>query len=207
MGKIEQSYYRIKLNDPAAPSFCSFSKPYFGTLADIAVVMESMKERGVYPDTVEAFVRYLEGELDAEHYVCYIKTKLLHPVELIAMERLEVDEAEWEHTNTWGSIYKMRAAKISVAQAVFKDGEDYCRCIRPEFVDLQYNSFRRDCWRNVGRNFWGNTGMMRVCGDKCSTTLFVEEQRATELGAVLSNLGDVSKLDYSKVCDEIFGDG
>lgn len=207
MSKIEQSYYRIELNDPAAPSFCSFSKPYFGTLADISEVMESMKERGVYPDTVEAFARYLEGELDAEHYVCYNKTTLLHPVELIAMERLEVDDAEWEHTNTWGAIYRMRAAKISVAQAVFKDGEDYCRCIRPEFVNLQYNSLRRDCWRDVGRNFWGNTGMMRACGDKCSTTLFVEEQRATELGAVLSNLGDVSKLDYSKVCDEIFGDG
>ena len=169
--------------------------------------MLKVSTNGEYPDTVEAFTRYLEGELEAEHYVCYNKTKILHPVELIAMERLEVDNAEWEHTNTWGAIYRMRAAKISVAQAVFKDGEDYCRCIRPEFVNLQYNSLRRDCWRDVGRNFWGNTGMMRVCGDKCSTTLFVEEQRATELGAVLSNLGDVSKLDYSKVCDEIFGDG
>ena len=207
MSKIKQSYYRIELNDPAVPSFCSFSKPYYGILSDMAEVIASMKERCVYPDTVDAFARYLEGELDAEHYVCYIKTKLLHPVELIAMGRLEVNEAEWEHTNTWGAIYRMRAAKISVARAVFKDGEDYCRCIRPEFVDLQYNSFRRDCWRNVGCNFWGNTGMMRVCGDKCSTTLFVEEQRARELGAVLSNLGDVSKLEYSKVCDEIFGAG
>lgn len=207
MSIIKHSYYRINLYDPAVPSFCSFSKPYFGTLADIAEVMDSMKGRGAYPDTIEAFARYLEGELDAERYVCYNKTKLLYPVELIALEQLEVDDAEWEHTNTWGSIYQMRAAKISVTQAVFKDRDDYCRCIRPEFVNLQYNSLRRDCWRDVGRNFWGNTGMMRACGDKCSTTLFVEEQRGRELGAVLPNLGDVSKLDYSKVCDEIFGDG
>lgn len=207
MSKIKQSYYRIELNDPAAPSFCSFSKPYYGILSDMAEVIASMKERCVYPDTVDAFARYLEGGLDAEHYICYNKTKLLHPVELIAMERLEVDEAEWEHTNTWGSIYKMRAAKISVTQAVFKDGDDYCRCIRLEFVDVQYNSLRRDCWRDVGRNFWGNAGMMRGCGDKCSMTLFVEEQRAMEVDAVLSNLGDVSKLDYAKVCDEIFEDG
>lgn len=206
-GKIKQLYYRIDLNNPAAPSFCSFSKPYFGTLADIAEVMDSMKGRGAYPDTIEAFARYLEGELDAEHYVCYNKTKLLHPVELIAMERLEVNEAEWEHTNTWEVIYRMRAAKISVTQAVFKDGDDYCRCIRPEFVHLQYNSPRRECWRDVGRNFWGNAGVLRTFGDKCSLTPFVEEQRALELSAVLSNLGDISKLDYAKVCDEIFGDG
>ena len=207
MSVVEQAYYRINLYDPAAPSFCSFSKPYFGTLADIAEVMESMKGRGAYPDTIEAFARYLEGELDAKHYVCYNKTKLLHPVELIALEQLEADDAEWDHPNAWGSIYQMRAAKISVTQAVFKDGDDYCRCIRPEFVHLQYNSPRRDCWRDVGRNFWGNAGVMRAFGDKYSMTVFVEEQRSKELGTVLSNLGDVGKLDYAKVCDEIFGDG
>ena len=120
---------------------------------------------------------------------------------------MEADDAEWDHTNAWGSIYQMRAAKISVTQAVFKDGDDYCRCIRPEFVHLQYNSPRRDCWRDVGRNFWGNAGVMRAFGDKYSMTVFVEEQRSKELGTVLSNLGDVGKLDYAKVCDEIFGDG
>lgn len=207
MSKIEQSYYRIELNDPAAPSFCSFSKPYFGTLADIAEVMDSMKGRGAYPDTIEAFARYLEGELDAEHYICYNKTKLLHPVELIAMERLEVDEAEWEHTNTWGSIYQMRAAKISVTQAVFKDRDDYCRCIRPEFVDLQYNSPHRSCWRAVGRNFWGNTGTIEACGNKCQLTLFVQEEWGTDLDAILANMGDETKLDFRRACDEIFGNG
>lgn len=207
MGKIEQSYYRIELNDPAAPSFCSFSKPYFGTLADIAEVMESMKERGVYPDTVEAFARYLEGELDVEHYVCYNKAKLLHPVVLISVEQFELDDMQWDHTNTWDCIYSMRASHISVTQAIFYDGERYCRCIKPEFSDLQYNGTWQEHWIDVRKRFWGNVGVISAGKYKCTLHLFVEEECSKDFDAIMANMGTEDKLDFSKVCDEIFGNG
>ena len=37
--------------------------------------------------------------------------------------------------------------------------------------------------------------------------LFVEEQREANLEAILANMGNEMKLDYSKACDEIFGNG
>lgn len=207
MSEIEQSYFRIELHDPAVPSFCTFPKKLFGTLADIAEVIDCMEQKGVRADTVDAFGRYLEGEQDAEHYVCYNKKKLLQPVEMISMERLEIDEAQWEHTNAWGCIYTMRASHISVTQAVFYDGDRYYRCIRPQFADLQYNGSQGDRWMDIGRCFWGNVGLMTACNDKCKLALFVETQCEKNADAVLSNMGDEKKLDYSRACDEFFGDG
>lgn len=164
MSEIEQSYFRIELHDPAVPSFCTFPKKLFGTLADIAEVID-------------------------------------------CMERLEIDEAQWEHTNAWGCIYTMRASHISVTQAVFYDGDRYYRCIRPQFADLQYNGSQGDRWMDIGRCFWGNVGLMTACNDKCKLALFVETQCEKNADAVLSNMGDEKKLDYSRACDEFFGDG
>ena len=193
MNETIQVYFRIDLDDPAVPSFCSFSKSYYGTLADIGEVVSSMEQKGVCTDTVDAFKRYLEGELDVEHYVCYNKTKLLHQVELIAVEQFELDDMQWDYMNTWDCICSMRASHISVTQAVFFDGEHYCRCIRPEFSDLQYNGNRPGHWVDVGKRFWGNVGVIGVGGYKCTLNLFVEEECSKELNVIMSAYGGLQR--------------
>lgn len=207
MSEIKQVYFRMDLDDSAVPSFCSFSKSYFGTLVDIGEVVSSMEEKGLCSDTVNAFRRYLEGELDVEHYVCYNKEKLLRPVELITVERFELDDVQWDHTNTWDCIYSMRALHISATQAIFRDGEYYYRCIRPEFTDLQYNGIRSGHWVDVAKRFWGNEGVIRAGSYKCWLNLFVREECSKDFDAIMANMGAEDKLDFSKVCDEIFGNG
>lgn len=160
------AHFKIELQDPAVPSFCSFSKEFYGNFNDIAMAISCMERKGVCPDTVDAFACYQAGDLEAEHYVCYNKSKLLHPVEVIAMEQFEIDEVQWDHLNAWECTYKMRASHISVMQAVIKDGQNYCRCIRPQFIDLQYNGRWRGEWIDVDR-FWGNTGTIEACWNKC----------------------------------------
>ena len=204
MSEINQTLYKIELDDPAVPSFCSFPKAFYGDLNDIAMAIECMERKGVCTDTADAFASYQEGDLEAEHYVCYNKSKLLLPVELIAQEQFEIDELQWDHLNAWECTYKMRASHISVTQAVFKDGENYCRCIRPQFADLQYNGRWHGEWIDIDR-FWGNTGTVEACGNKCWLTLFVQEEWGTDLDATLSNMGDETKLDFRRACDEIFG--
>ena len=125
---------------------------------------------------------------------------------LIAQEQFEIDELQWDHLNAWEYTYKMRASHISVMQAVIKDGQNYCRCIRPQFIDLQYNGRWRGERIDVDR-FWGNTGTIEACGNKCQLTLFVQEEWGIDLDAILSNMGDARKLDFRRACDEIFGNG
>ena len=207
MKEIKHQYFRIDLDNPAVPSFCSCAKAYFGTLADINEVVERMEQEGGCADTVAAFRRYLSGDLDVEHSVCYNKVKLLNPVELVSMELFELDDVQWNHTNVWDSIYTMHALHISVQQVVFRDGEYYCRCIRPAFKGLQYKSARRSFWADVGSCFWGNVGMLTGGSYQCELALFVEEERSKDCNAVVANMGAAEKLDYTKVCDEVFGNG
>lgn len=207
MNEIKQVYFRMDLDDPAVPSFCSFPKSYFGTLANIDEAVSSMEQKGVCSDTVDAYKRYLAGELDVEHCVCYNKTKLLNPVEMISVEKFELDDVQWNHTNTWDCIYTMRALHISVKQAVFFDGEYYYRCIMPEFSDLQYNGIRPGHWIDVGQQLWGNVGVIRAGKYKCTFNLFVEEECSMDLNAIMANMGAEDKLDFSRACDEIFGNG
>lgn len=207
MKEIKHQYFRIDLDNPAVPSFCSFTKSYFGTLADINEVIGRMEQEGSCADTVAAFRKYLSGNLDVEHSVCYNKVKLLNPVELVSMELFELDDVQWDHTDAWDSIYTMHALHISAQQVVFRDGEYYCRCIRPTFRGLQYKSARRGYWQDVGSRFWGNVGMLTGGSYQCELALFVEEERSKDRDAVMANMGAAEKLDYTKACDELFGNG
>ena len=116
------------------------------------------------------------------------------------------DESEY-YDYTWDCIYSMRAAHISVTQAIFYDGEHYCRCIRPEFSDLQYNGIRPGHWVDVGQQLWGNVGVIRAGKYKCTLNLFVEEECSKDLNAIMANMGAEDKLDFSRACDEVFGNG
>ena len=63
MNEINQAFYKIELDDPAVPSFCSFSKEFYGNFNDIAMAIACMERKGVCPDTVDAFASYQAGNL------------------------------------------------------------------------------------------------------------------------------------------------
>ena len=75
---MNPTYYRVELDDPAIPSASSFSKSYFGPVSDIAAVMERMAQSGRYPDTVQAFKVFQNGDTEATHSVCFHKEKLMN---------------------------------------------------------------------------------------------------------------------------------
>ena len=71
-------YYCIALDDPGSPSFCTFAKNYFGTVFDIDQVMDRMARIGRYPDAVQAFAAFKDGDTEAVHTVCFHKEKLMN---------------------------------------------------------------------------------------------------------------------------------
>lgn len=201
----DQRYYRIRFFDPAELGFCTQAKSFYGTLSDIAEVVAYLERQNAYCDTVNAFRRFLKGELDVEHFVCHNKEVLLKPVELLEMECFEIDDAHWEYVNAWGAVYQMCASHISVSQAVFCIDDCYYQCVKPRFTELQYQMSRGGEWLEVENFFWGNAGLLTVSDDACGLVLFVEEQIESDIGEVWKNLSDERKMDYSKACDEIFG--
>ncbi len=204
---MNQTYYAMQLEDPATPSFCSFAKDYFGTLQDFQDVMAEMKKADAYADTVNAFEQFMQGDLKAEHTVCYNKIPVLRTAQLIGKERFELDETEWDHENTFGYIYKMRAKRISAEQILFRSGDAYYRCVRPTFYDLQYQAECDAAWHEVGERLWGNLGVVQVQEKEHRFRLFVVEKSSLSPGEVLSEMWTQANLHFGTACDEIFGNG
>ena len=50
---MNKVYYKMILDDPAAASFCSFPKDYFGTLNDYHDFVEALREEKGYAEFVK----------------------------------------------------------------------------------------------------------------------------------------------------------
>ena len=200
-------YYCIALDDPASPSFCRFAKNYFGTVFAIDHVMDQMAQLGRYPDAVQAFAAFKDGDTEAVHTVCFHKEKLMNPCELIMKEHFVLKDHIWEHENVWESTYHMRAGHIAVDQILLQEEGLYYRCIRPTFSRLDYKTDVNGDWKPVGPQIWGNKAIMQyLCGDH-SLALYVLEKRYSDLDTAMAHMCKPDLLDFSKVCDEIFGAG
>lgn len=204
---MNPTYYRVELDDPAIPSASSFSKSYFGPVSDIAAVMERMAQSGRYPDTVQAFKAFQNGDTEATHSVCFHKEKLMNPCTLIYKEHFVLYDITWEHENVWEHTYCMAADHICVDQILLQDGEQYYRCIRATFSALERMSNINGNRRRVGPRIWGSREIMQYfCGDH-SIALYVLEERYSDLDTAMAHMGKPDLLDYGRICDEIFGDG
>ena len=204
---MNPTYYRVELDDPAIPSASSFSKSYFGPVSDIAAVMERMAQSGCYPDTVQAFAAFKDGDTDATHSVCFHREKLMNPCTLIQNEHFILNKVTWEHESVWECIYCMAADCICVDQILLQEGELYYRCIRASFSNLEYQRDSDGKWEQIGPKIWGNKAIMQYfCGDH-SIALYVLEERYSDLDTAMAHMGKPDLLDYGRICDEIFGDG
>ncbi len=202
-----QDYFRIQLDDPATPGFCSFPKNYFGTLADIQKVVEKMSEDGVYQDTAKAFQQFCGGDTTATHTVCYNPTQLMHPVELIAKERFDLGEVSWTHKNIYDCDYRLRAKYVSAEQILFAEGDSYYRCVRPYFQGVEYQSEASLMWFRLDDRVWGNRCVVELHNGNLKFLLYVVETHTKDLEQILSEMWTEKCLDFSSACDEIFGNG
>jgi len=59
---MHEKYYILNLWDYGTPAYCSYSKMYIGTEAEIRTAIEAMKKEDKNSETVVAVERYLSGE-------------------------------------------------------------------------------------------------------------------------------------------------
>lgn len=204
---MNETLFRMHLEEPAAPGFCSLSKSYFGTLDDFSAVISNMAQMGCNQDTVQAFRAYQEGNIEAEHTVCYNKDRLLKPVGVIAKIIYELEDVCWDHINIYDCVYKMRASKSIVEQVLVRDGDTYYRCIRPAFTGLQYQAEGIPIWRPIGDRIWGNGSVVHIADNTIAFLTYVCENHSTELQPLLGDMWSIDAIDFTQACNEIFGNG
>lgn len=206
--------YCLRLDDYSGPSFTSWGKPYYGTLADIQGLVDALsddgKEHGLtITEMIDAFRAYLTGDHEVAHHVAYQEVPLLTPVEALGAKRLSQKHFSWEHTNTWGCIYPMRCDCVTIDLYWISGPEGFSRVVRAGFDNLAYMG-SSDSWHPLRDGFWGFPEMIKTDGNTCSIRLAVLDKRFENLDAALEDMAaahTVSDVNFKRICDDIFGNG
>ncbi len=209
--KNKEQYYAIYFDDPGTPAFVSFDKLYVGTLEEIGAVIDVLRTKEHYQDTVEAFDKYLQGNTTGTHVVSYRKVPILTPVTLKAESEMNLCEKRWEHLNAWNCPYNMYFEKADIKQIVVEHNGEYYRLIKASMLNFAYDNTIGQMER-IYEGYWGNGFVIKAeeheNGDVLfSTLLYENESHSMLLDEEIAKLNDESQLVFDGICDEVFGDG
>lgn len=212
--RLMDQYYCLQLDDYAAPSFASWSKPYYGTLADIRCLVDALagdgKDHGLsITELVDGLHDYEAGNRNVTHHVAYQVVPLLEPVELLGEEVLHLEGYQWEHRNTWGCPYKMRCDRVRSRHLWLNGPEGICRVVMAEFENLRYEGMS-GLWVPLLDGFWGFPMMLASEGTRVRNRLAVTEKRFPSLEAARQNMAafqPAQDVDFTAFCQDVFGNG
>lgn len=205
-----KTYYALLLDDPGKPGFVSAGKPYIGAEEEMTVAAGLMRCREPYGDTVAAIDDYFCGNKNATHNVAYRTEPVFTKAEWVSEAKMQLPEMTWEHTNTWGCVYKMKCNRGLVMQIIVKYEGKYCRCLRVWFDNLCYEG-PVGSWNRV-TSFWGHRDLMLIYhlpggGLKVNNVLYLIDKQYDTLEEAVDSLLKPEELSFASFCDEIFSDG
>ena len=177
-------YFVVCLDDYSASPICPGNKTYYGTKEEVADFIKA----------IEKDKKSLEISIGQRSVNCIEKT--------VAILKNHV----WEHINTWGFLYMMKADEIVAEQMLIKVKNKYYRCIKPTFQNLQYSTEDNN-WMTVGNRLWGFPNTYEITADKHRYRLYAMEQEYTDIYEAQQDINDVTKITLETACDDIFGDG
>ena len=210
---MDNTLYRLMLDDYSAASFTSFGKAYYGTLEQISGFIDSLETdeelEGRYTELIAAFRRFCSGDQSVTHNVAYQKVPLLEPVKLIGSTTQRLDNYRWEHKNTWGWPYAMRCDAVETQHYWIAAEGYYARCVIALFENLAYHGVGHE-WNQVGTMLWGFPHIIESSGDLVTNTLLVEEKRFSKRKDMLADkeaFAENRDVNFEAFCNDIFGDG
>ena len=210
---MDNTLYRLMLDDYSAASFTSFGKAYYGTLEQITGFIDSLETdeelEGRYTELIAAFRRFCSGDQSVTHNVAYQKVPLLEPVKLIGSTTQRLDNYRWEHKNTWGWPYAMRCDAVETQHYWIAAEGYYARCVIALFENLAYHGVGHE-WNQVGTMLWGFPHIIESSGDLVTNTLLVEEKRFSKRKDMLADkeaFAENRDVNFEAFCNDIFGDG
>ena len=208
---MNDEYYALYLDDPAVPAFCSFSNLYIGKKDDLMKVADNLERNESYLETAKGIRDYFSGNTAVKHSIAYQTIPVLTPVRFIKSSKTILKDFEWNHINTWGFIYRMRADTISVSQILISHDLKFYRCVRAKLEGLCMKGIRNG-WTSIGDFLFGHSSIFKITelpDDKriLESLLYVQEDDSDVMWGLEQKINDPTAVILDKICDEIFGDG
>lgn len=205
--------YRLLLDDYSAASFTSFGKEYFGTFEQLKGLFDYMRSNKKiaerYSSILSVFDRFLAGEKNLTHNVAYHEVPFLVYAKVLGSETSILTDYKWEHLNTWRWPYFMKFDKAESTHLWISCHREYFRCIRTKFSNLQYGTDEED-YEPLGTMIWGYPGQIQGKQGYLRNQLYVVEKSFKSKADALedySNFMNNPDPDFSKILDDVFGDG
>lgn len=208
-----EQFFKILLTDYACPSFCSFSKAYFGSLAQIVEFIARVKEESPDYDVdglQKAITAYQGGERNVKHPVAYAEEPFLTPVKVVRHREVILEQHEWTHFNTWGCSYFLRTPRIDGQELLIQDNSCFFRCAILGVQNLEFSvNLERPRWRKLDGGFWGFPGMLKYDEkeDKVMSSLFFVEKNFEKEQDAVDDFLNSEKIELQSFSENIFGDG
>ena len=209
----ELPYYRLELDDYSAAAFTSFSKEYFGTMDDIRDFISALEQNEDFCKSqralIEVFHKYQQGEKNIRHKVAYQEVPFLVRVKVLHQECRQYHDLSWEHLNTWRWPYYLRCSRADAEHLWLQCQKKYYRCVKVRFTGLEYESFQ-DEWNPLGGMLWSYPKMIEYVKPLLWNRLAVIEKyfdNLEDIAADIKAFAEKPDPDFSRFCDDIFGDG
>ena len=210
----ENAWYQLALPDYSAPAFVSGVKGYYGTLHEIRMMMNALKEdesiRGTYAALVRAFDEFTAGNETVCDPLLYGDLPLLRPAELLGVEELRRDDYCWTYTNVWGYPSDQRCRKVQTRHFWLRCDGLYLRCVTAGFEDLECRTPDDPVWRPFGPRSGGFPHMIEYDAPRHYSRLAVWEktfQSLEELQADRTAFRVDPDVNFEGICEDLFGDG
>ena len=206
---MNDRYYALLLEDPAAPAFATAPKLYVGREDDVLTVVRRLEKEHLYLETVSAARAFFAGDQTAMHTVAGNEYPILSPVQPLESTNLLLPHTQWIHTNTWDAEYELRAESVEVEQILVFYKKLYVRCIRACFHNLSYFGLMND-WVPIGRTILGHKSVVNITPEPNRTLrnqLYVVEDIGDDPKEMTAKMCDAGAVMFRRIMDEVFGVG
>ena len=198
-------FFVLHLPDYACPAMVSGEKLYFGTKDDLAKYLNNKncrRQLSLDENLLEEFLK------DTKQKIAYNTHKLGELALVYAEENALLSAKEWEHLNVWSCIYDMSFDKCEVSVVWARYKGKYYRCIKPRFLKLSYFNNSIEEYKFIN-SFWGQPGFFTLNNTWHECTLYVAEKEFDNLVDAMDDVNSfyAPDIEFSKVIEEVFGDG
>ena len=203
--------YKLSLDDYSAASFTSFDKDYFGTINMIQDFILSIqndeKISEDYKSLINTFDEYKQNK-NITHSIAYKEVPFLIPVDTIATMTSSFENHKWEHINTWGYPYNMKADEIHSIHMWLSYNETFVRCIKATFHNLTYEHLN-GTYSPPGM-LWGFPHQIETKNNETYNQLFVIEKTFNNKNDAIKDFHDFrtnQDIILTQIINDIFGNG
>lgn len=179
--------FKVDLLDYAVPAFCTFTKPYFGTIEDIAEFRHALhRDEQRKPEDMEfASVKLYGSKYDSQGAGMY------------------------EHTNIWGFPYYVWWDKLECIHLWVGIKDRFYRCVRARLTNLKYDT-EQDASQadSPGKQIWGYPHILEYRHPFHFNRMYVIEKTFDNESDLLNDLQQYDgSIDLKGWLNDLFGDG